>query len=179
MPDEVRDRTAPERRAQEASVFLTFQSRVTLSGDAGFIRDIQSVLFQPCVHVPSPRLLSRQLVDANAFLVHALYAHAQLAWTDVPAHQHYLLSVLFEHLDDRNAALHFLCASLENSSPYEHDFLTKAQSYGSQLIELGRMADAKELILDICRKASRKDLPEVRELVEETFAVEAGVQRAS
>lgn len=179
MPDEVHDKTILDRRAQEAAVFLTFQSRVALLGDAGFARDVQSVLFQLCVHTLSPRLLSRHLDDANAFLLHALYAHAQLAWTDAPAHQHYLLSVLFEHLEDRAAALRFLRASLENSAPNEHDFLTKAQSYWSQLIETGRTGDAKAFVLDLYRKASPRDLLEVQELVDETYALENGLKNAS
>jgi hypothetical protein len=179
MPDELHDRTLLERRTQEAAVFLTFQSRVTFQGDAGFVRDIQSLLFQHCVHALSPRLVSRHLNEANAFLSHALYAHAQLVWTDVPAHQHYLLSVLFEHLEDRTAALQFLRASLENSSPDEHDFLTKAQSYWSQLIEAGKRADAKAFILDLYRRAASRDLAEVQELVDETYALDGNLKRAS
>ncbi len=179
MPDELHDKTGLERRAQEAAVFLTFQSRVTFQGDAGFVRDVQSLLFQQCVHALSPRLMSRHLSEANAFLLHALYAHAQLAWTDVPGHQHYLLSVLFEHLEDRTAALQFLRASLENSSPEEHDFLTKAQSYWSQLIEAGKRSDAKAFILDLYRRAAPKDLAEVQELVDDTYALEGNLKRAS
>lgn len=178
MPDELHDKTVLERRTQEAAVFLTFQSRVAVQGDAGFVRDVQSLLFQHCIHALSPRLISRHLDEANAFLLHALYAHAQLAWTDVPAHQHYLLSVLFEHMEERTAALQFLRASLENSSPEEHDFLTKAQSYWSQLIEAGKRSDAKAFVLDLYRRAAAKDLAEVQELVEETYALE-GLKRAS
>lgn len=145
MPEEVREKTVLERRTQEAAVFLTFQSRVTLQGDSGFVRDVQSLLFQLCIHALSARLSSRHLEQANAYLLHALYAHAQLAWTDVPAHQHYLLSSLFEHSGNRTAALQFLAASLENSSPDDHDFLTKAQSYWSLLIEDDKADEAKSL----------------------------------
>lgn len=179
MPDEVHDRTVLDRRAQEAAVFLTFQSRVTLQGHTGFVRDVQSLLFQLCVHSLSPRLVSRRLDDANAFLLNALYAHAQLVWTDAPAHQHFLLSVLFEHLEDRTAALQFLRASLENSAPDDHDFLTKAQSYWSQLIEFGRAREAKAFILDVYRRATAKDLDEIQELIDETYALENGLKHAS
>lgn len=179
MPDAVQDKTVLERRAQQAAVFLTFQSRVTIQGDVGFVRDVQSLLFQHCIHSLSPRLLSRHLDDANAFVLNALYAHAHLVWADVPAHQQYLLSVLFEHLEDRPAALQFLRASLENSAPEDHDFLTKAQSYWSQLIELGQAREAKAFILDIYRRAAAKDLAEIQELIDDTYALESGVKRAS
>lgn len=179
MPDEIRDKTVLERRTQEAAVFLTFQSRVAIQGDWGFVRDVQSLLFQLCIHVLSPRLLARQLHQANSFLLHALYAHAQLAWTDVPGHQHYLLSTLFEHSGDRNAGLQFLRASIDNSSPTDHDFLTKAQGYWSLLIEDEKTEEAKAFVLDLYRRAATKDLAEIQELVDETFAPEGRVRRAS
>ena len=179
MPEEVRDKTVLERRTQEAAVFLTFQSRVVVTGDWGFVRDVQSLLFQLCIHVLSPRLLARQLHETNSYLLHALYAHAQLAWTDVPGHQHYLLSSLFEHLGDRPAAIQFLRASIENSAPEDHDFLTKAQSYWSLLVEDGKTEEAKAFVLDLYRRAAPKDLAEIQELVDETFASEGRVKRAS
>lgn len=179
MPDEVRDKTVLERRTQEAAVFLTFQSRVTVHGDWGFVRDVQSLLFQLCIHALSPRLLARQLHDTNAYLLHALYAHAQLVWTDVPGHQHYLLSTLFEHSGDRTAALQFLRASIENSAPGDHDFVTKAQGYWSLLIEDGKTDEAKTFVLGLYRRAAPKDLPEIQELVDETFAVDGLAKRAS
>ncbi|HZL19229.1 MAG TPA: hypothetical protein VFG23_15945 [Polyangia bacterium] len=179
MPDEVGEKTVLERRTQEAVVFLTFQSRVTLQGDWGFVRDVQSLLFQLCIHSLSARLSSRHLEEANAYLLHALYAHAQLAWTDVPAHQHYLLSSLFEHSGDRPAALQFLAASLENSSPDDHDFLTKAQSYWSLLVEDDRSDEAKSFALNLYRRAAPKDLVEVQKLIDETYALESGVEQAS
>ncbi len=179
MPEEVREKTVLERRTQEAAVFLTFQSRVTLLGDSGFVRDVQSLLFQLCIHSLSARLSARHLEEANAYLLHALYAHAQLAWTDVPAHQHYLLSSLYEHSGDRAAALRFLEASLEGSSPDDHDYLTKAQSYWSLLIEDDKAGEAKSFVLNLYRRAAPKDLAEVEQLVSETYALESRVKRAS
>jgi hypothetical protein len=179
MPEEVPDRTALERRTNEAAVFLTFQSRVNLQGDTGFVRDIQSLLFQQCVHALSPKLLSRHLEGAHSFLLHALYAHAQLAWTDVPAHQHYLLSCLYEHAGYREVGLQFLKASLDNSSPEDHDFVTKAQDYWSRLVELGNTTEAKSFALDLYRRAAPKDLPEIEELVDETYALDKRVKKAS
>lgn len=179
VPDEVRDRTALERHTQEVAVFLTFQSRVTLQGDSGFVRDVQSLLYQLSIHVLSPRLVARHLDEAHAYLMHALYAHAQLAWTDEPSHQHYLLSTLFEHSGDRAAALQFLRASLENASPEDHDYLTKAQTYWSLLIEDNRGDDAKAFLLNLYRRAAAKDLPEIRELVDETYTLGTRLRRAS
>lgn len=179
MPEEVPDKTALERRTNEAAVFLTFQSRVNLQGETGLVRDIQSLLFQQCLHSLSPRLVSRHLEEAHSFLLHALYAHAQLAWTDVPAHQHYLLSCLYEHAGYREVALQFLKASLENSSPEDHDFITKAQDYWSRLVEVGSTDEAKSFALDLYRRAAAKDLAEIEELVDETYALERRLKRAS
>ena len=74
-----------------------------------------------------------------------------------------------EHSGDRTAALQFLLASIENSSPGDHDFVTKAQCYWSLLIEDGKTDQAKTFVLGLYRWAASKDLPEVKELVEETF----------
>ena len=177
MPEEISERTVLERRTSEAAVLITFQSRETLTGDLGLLRDVQSLLFQNCVHVLSPRLMARGLDQANSYLLHALYAHAQLAWTDRPTHQHYLLSVLYEHAGDAEAAMNLLLASLHSSAVDDHDFLTKAQSYWSLLVEAQRVDDAKSFILELYRRASPGDLAEIQELLDQTYALEG--RRAS
>ena len=179
MPDEVPDRTILERRAHRAAVFLTFQSRVNLQGETGFVRDVQSILFQFCLHGLCPSLASRGLAEAHTFLLHAMFAHTQLAWTDSPGHQHYLLSSLYDYAGNRVAALELLRASLSSSSVEDHDYITKAQTYWSLLVECERFEDAKTFVLDLYRRAAPKDLSEVQELVDETYDLERTQRRAS
>ena len=179
LPEEVPDRTVLERLVQEVAVLLTFQSRVQLEGQSGFARDVQSLLFLHCINVLSPKLSAKRLSEAESYLVHALHAHAKIAWTDHPAHQTYLLSLLFEHIGRIDEAMNLLSASLHYSSVEEHDFVTKAQTYWSMLIESERFDDAKAFVLDQYRRASPKDLPELKAILEETYAIEHPTRRAS
>ncbi len=171
LPEHVPDRTSLERQTWVAGVCLTFQSRVRLEGDGGFARDVQSLLYQLCLHVLSPKLVARGLADANAFLLNALFAHAKSVWTDRPEHQTYLLATLYEHTGQHEEALSQLEASIRYASRTDHDFITKAQSYWSMLIELGRISEAFRFVLRLHRTAAEKDLPELEELVMETSEI--------
>jgi hypothetical protein len=179
VPDEVPDGTALERVTQEVAVFLTFQSRVDVEGEKGFLRDVQSLLFVNCIHVLSPRLIARNLVDADGYLMNALYTHAKIVWTDNPEHENYLLGLLFEHVGMMGDAMELLRASLNNSSVSQHDFITKAQTYWSMLVEGNRLDEATDFVLDLYRRALPRDLPEIKVMLDETYTTRAAPRRAS
>lgn len=179
LPDEVPEGTTPERLVQEAAVLLTFQSRVQIEGESGFTRDVQSLLFQHCLDVLSPKLDAKGLSEADGYLMHALYAHAKIAWTDHPSQQNYLMSRLYEHIGQTDIAMELMLASLYNLSVDEHDFVTKVQAYWSMLIESGRFDEAKAFVLEQYRRADAKDLAELQSFLDETYAIQFPARRAS
>lgn len=170
------------RRAQhayQASVLLTFQSRVGLSDETGFFRDCQSLLFLACRHVLLPDLAQAREPEPHDFLLNAMEAHVRLAWTDDPAHQNYLWMVIYDYVGDTKSAATLLLASLNETPVEAHDFVTKGQALWSLLIEAGRFDDAKEIALSLYRRASGRDLGELRELIDETYRYEPERRRAS
>jgi len=168
MPERVAERTELERLAYQVAVFATFQSRLGVRGDVAFLRDLQSLLLLVSVHVLLPKLV-KNVRHAHDLLWNALAAHVQLGG-HVPAHSLYLWSVLLDAVGDRGRARDMLLASIHDTNPREHDFLTKAQAYWSALIEEGRLPEAKGFVLDLYRHAPEADLAEIQQLIDLTFA---------
>lgn len=175
VPDEVPERTNLEKYAVMAGVFLTFQSRVRVVGDAAFLRDAQSQLFFSVLHVALPKLDDQSRTSARNFLVNACWAFVQRVWADNPAHQHYLFARLYDYLGDSQNAKTSLRASLYGTAPDEHDYLTKVQAYWDHLLERNEIGEAKQVLLRIYRSSPPEHLEELEELLDETYRREAAL----
>ncbi len=139
-------------------------------GDTHVLRDLQSLLFLECARVLVPRLGKAGLTDEVNHVLHALRAHATLFWTDDPAHQQYLLHVFFDLVGDKQSAKRLLWASLQATDVEAHEYLSKAQSFWSLLMEEGDYEEAQRFVLGLYRRGREEDLAEIREWVDMTYA---------
>lgn len=150
--------------------YLALPALVRLKGETGFFRDIQSLLFLNTVHYLLPHLQAQSLRPEHDCLVQALHMHAVLAWSDDPAHQCFLLSVLLDYLGESRARMDLLHRSFLLTPPSDHSYLTKAQAYWCDLHEHGEGKKALSFLLDLARTSPPEHLPEIKEMLADMTA---------
>ncbi len=155
--------------ATRAWVYLIFQAVCEIRGEAGFFRDLQSLLYLNVVDWLLPELRSAGLAGEHDVLLGALGYHCTAVWPDEPAHQQYLLAILARAIGDSGLEGRALLDSFRLADPGEHDYLTLAQSYWFFLLENHRHEDAEAFLLDVYRQAPSEMLAEVKKMIADTF----------
>ena len=157
--------------ATQAAVYVTFQTRADfhLTGDVAFLRDTQSLLFELALLFLLPKLRSKHLEEEHDYLLNALYAHANVVWTDSPPHRSFLCYLFFDYIGDKKRARDLLLASLLTTDPGDHDYLSKAQAYWSCLMEDELWDAARSFIVRQIRRVPEEYLPELQDMLDDTY----------
>jgi hypothetical protein len=137
--------------------------------NVAFFNDVRSIVFQCAVLELLPELFEHNLAWFKDRLVNMLFFHAMLFWQDHPAHQHWLRYLVYDAIGDPQHAGESLFYSFKNTSPDEHDYITRGYTYWSHLMENDQPAEAAEFALTLYRKCARTDLPEVRGMIEQAY----------
>jgi hypothetical protein len=140
---------------------------VKVIGDLDFLRDIQSLTFIMTTEYLIPQL--GKMNEEKNYVIFVLFIHALVSWHDNPSHQNYLLSILFDELGIKE--LHRICLynAFKLTSPDEHDYLTKAQSYWSALIDEELYEEARHFVITLLRTSKQEHLEEIEEILALTF----------
>lgn len=175
IPDELPTRKGQQvqlaHHVQEAGVFLLAQRQLELSGAVHFLRDLQSQLYLHSLHGLAPELRRGRMRKELDLLHQILWVHTKLVWDDNPAHKFFLLSELHLAAGDIDKAKDALLASFRLTERVEHDWITKAQSYWSVLIETEDYDGARDFILRVLRQAPFEHFQELVEMVDDTYAL--------
>jgi hypothetical protein len=161
-------RTKAAVQAQKVWTYLTLQAMARLRGETGFFLDLQSLLFLCSVHYLLPQLARERLKSEHDFLVNAMYVHTILCWRTQPEHLYYLQAAMFGYLENHSARLEKLRLSLELTPVLDHSFLTKANAYWAELMEMGRRKAAMTFLLSLSRTVPQSYVEEIGEMVQET-----------
>jgi hypothetical protein len=156
-----------------AAVYLLLQVDMKITGEAGFFRDLQSLLYLNSVHYLLPQLQIDELQTGHDSLANALAIHAFLVWRDEPSHMFYLLAAMMGHLGHKRARLDFLHSALSATPIDDHSYLTKASAYWSELLELGEKDAAMDFLLRLNRNVPESYVPEIAEMITETAEFQA------
>ena len=164
-------------QAGATAVYLLLQTSMKISGETGFFRDLQSLLYLNSVHYLLPQLQdeSKALHDS---LVNALMIHAFLVWRDEPSHMFYLLATIMGHLDHKKARLDFLRMALSATPVDDHSYMTKVSAYWGELLELGERDAAMDFLVRLNRNVPESYVPEIAEMITETAASQARREKA-
>jgi hypothetical protein len=148
--------------------YLTLQAHATVDGDTSFFADAQALAFQAATHVLLPTLREKHTAE-HALLLHAATLFA-LGYAAVdPAHYAYMMSMIFDYLGDEEQHLRSLYASFRFTSPQDHSYLTKAQEYWSDLLDVHRYQEAQEFLFSLHWWSLPTQHEEVREMITEAF----------
>jgi hypothetical protein len=150
--------------AVRLATYLTLQAHVDLSGNVAFFRDVQALAFQAALHGILPEIRDKH-VHEHAFLLHALALFAAGSETPDPAHASYLRSLIQGCLGRTDERLHALLASFRLTPPEDHSYLTKAQEYWSELLDLERYAQAEEFLFSLHWRALPAPRDEIRAMI--------------
>lgn len=153
-----------------AAIYLLLQTSATISGEAGFFRDLQSLLYLNSVHYLLPQLQAEKSQIGHDALVNALAIHAFLVWRDEPSHMFYLLAAMMGHLGHPRARLDFLHRSLSATPVDDHSYLTTVSAYWGELLDLGEKDAAMDFLLRLNRNIPESYVPEIAEMITETAA---------
>jgi hypothetical protein len=159
-------RTAAQ--AEQAWTYLCLQALARLEGDTGLFQDTQSLLFLAAAHFLLPQLQQQGLSAEHDCLACAMYVHTLLVWRGQPAHLLHLQSVLMDHLGDTTRRLELLDMSFLLTAPEDHAYLTKATTYWSELMDLGRYEEARNFLLRLARHAPDTCQEEIADMMSET-----------
>jgi len=151
-----------------AAVYLLLQVSMKITGEAGFFRDLQSLLFLNSVHYLLPQLQKDESQTGHDILVNALAIHAFVVWRDDPSHMFYLLGAIMGHLGHKKARLDFLHSALSATPVDDHSYLTKVSVYWAELLELGEQDAALDFLLRLNRNVPESYVPEIAEMITET-----------
>ncbi len=172
VPEMPEGLTAGKSKTREqtdsATVYLLLQAMIRVTGEDGFFRDLQSLLYLNAVHYLLPLLEKSGPANEHAWLANVLHIHPFIVWRDEPAHMFYLLAALMGQLGQSEARLQYLFSSLAATPIDDHSYLTKASAYWSELIELGQQDNAMDFLLKLTRNAPEPFLDEIREMIKET-----------
>jgi hypothetical protein len=157
--------------AEMTWTYLMLPSMVKLRGETGFFLDLQSLLYLAAVHYLLPLLEKQEARAEHDCLVNAMYVHTILAWRGQPPHMFYLQSALMGHLGEDRRRLELLDQALALTPVSEHSYLTKANAYWIELLELGNREAAMVFLLNLNRIAPVSYQDEIREMIEETAAL--------
>jgi hypothetical protein len=142
---------------------------IKIIGDLGFLRDIQSLTFIMITEYLIPQLNKGKMNEEKNYVIFVLFVHTLVTWYDNPSHQNYLLSILFDELGIKESHRICLYNAFKLTSPDEHDYLTKAQSYWSALMDEELYEEAKHFVTILTRTANKEHLEEIEEITELTF----------
>jgi hypothetical protein len=156
--------------AEKTWAYLMLPSLVQLKGEAGFFLDLQSLLYLSTVHYLLPLLDKQDTRAEHDCLLNAMYVHTILAWRGQPSHMFYLQSALMGRLGQDRRRLELLDLSLGLTPISDHSYLTKANAYWIELLELGDREAAMKFLLNLNRIAPISYQDEIREMIEETAA---------
>ena len=124
-------------QAQRTWTYLILKSLARVTGEVGFFRDIQSLLFLNAAHYLLPKLKSQGLTPEHDCLVAGMYVHL-IGWSNYVAQFCFLRAQLADYLGHKRERLNLQHASFMLTPPSDHSYLTKAQSYCCDLIEMGQ-----------------------------------------
>jgi hypothetical protein len=156
------------RQSIQLSTYLTLQMHATVSGDAGFLMDLQSLAFQAAMHFVLPNLRDRHPAE-HSILLHAaaLFPYEYLAFDQ--SHFCYLISMVYDYLGDFDQRLKFLHDSFRLTPRDDHSYLTKAQEYWSELLDHGRGAEAEEFLFALHWRSPPSQRNEIRQMIAAAF----------
>ena len=157
--------------AEKTWAYLMLPSMVRLKGETGFFLDLQSLLYLAAIHYLLPLLEKQEARTEHDCLVNAMYIHTILAWRGQPPHMFYLQSALMGHLGEDRRRLELLDQALALTPVGDHSYLTKANAYWMELLELGDREAAMVFLLNLNRIAPVSYQDEIREMIEETAAL--------
>jgi hypothetical protein len=157
--------------AEKTWTYLMLPSMVRLKGETGFFLDLQSLLYLAAVHYLLPLLEKQEAKAEHDCLLNAMYVHTIVAWRGQPPHLFYLQSALMGHLGEDRRRLELLDQALALTPVSDHSYLTKANAYWIELLELGDREAAMVFLLNLNRIAPNSYQDEIREMIEETAAL--------
>ncbi len=158
-------------QAEKTWTYLMLPSLVRLRGETGFFLDLQSLLYLSSIHYLLPMLEKQDSRAERDCLVNAMYVHTVLAWRGNPPHLFYLQSALMGYLRQEQRRLELLNLALTSTPISDHSYLTKANAYWIELLELGDRKAAMVFLLNLNRIAPISYQDEIREMIEETAAL--------
>jgi len=154
----------PAAQAIRLAVHLTLHAHLDLSGDTGFFRDVQALGFQAAVHYVLPDLRDKHPGE-HALLLQALGLFAAACETADAAQASYLRSLVQGALGRTEERLEALLASVRLTPPDDHSYLTKAQEYWSELLDLERHGDAEEFLFTLHWQSLPEQRDEIRAMI--------------
>ncbi len=149
--------------------YLTLQANVRLTGSGGLFLDAQALAFQSAVHVILPKLNDDHAVE-RSILLHGLALFAAGYFSVDPAHSTYMTSALYGAIGDAERRLQLLHESFRFTSPDDHSFLTKAQEYWMELLDLDRRQQVKEFLASLAWRSRPEHQEEVGAMMTEAFS---------
>ena len=155
-------------QAQATITSLLLQVICTLTGETGFFRDLQSLLYLNVVHYLLPRLRKGGATTTYWNVVNALEAHSILIWRDEPSHMFYLRAAMMGELGRQEERLECLQNALAATPVSDHSYMTKANAYWAELLELGDTEKALRWLVSLSRNVPESYTAEVAEMIAET-----------
>jgi hypothetical protein len=146
------------------STYLTLQALTTVAGDIGFLADVQALAFQAAIHVLLPGFRDK-LPGEHSILLHAVTLYSAGYRAHDPAHYAYMMSQIYDYLNDQERRLELLLASFQCTSRDDHSYLTKAQEYSSELLGRKRFEEAEQFLFSVHWRALPKQEGEVRQMI--------------
>ena len=134
-----------------------------------FLTDVQALAFQAAIHYVLPQLEPKH-PDEHAILLNAAALFSLEFASCDPAHYAYMTSMIYGYLGDDELRLRTLQASFRFTPPDDHSFLTKAQEYWMELIDLKRYSEAEEFLFSL-RWLCPNQQDEIREMVHDAYQI--------
>ncbi|MCP4107121.1 MAG: hypothetical protein GY749_16535 [Desulfobacteraceae bacterium] len=142
---------------------------IKLNGDTDFLKDLKSLTVLLALNCIIPELAKERMKEEHDYIICILFLNTLITWHDNPAHQNYLLSVLFDKIGRSDMYRAFLYNSFRLTSPEDHDYLTKAQAYWSALIDEKMFDEAEDFVLKLLKNSGEEHFEEIKEIISLTF----------
>jgi len=151
--------------ANQLAVVLTLNLHAEVIGGTEFLVDLQSLAFQAAILFVLPDIHDKHLVE-HAILLHAAAQFAIGYVSSDPAHYSFLMSMIHGYLGDDEQRLHLLETSFRFTDPQDHSYLTRAEAYWMELLDLGRKHEAEEFLFALRATSSPDHHDEIRDMIE-------------
>ncbi|MGH7139627.1 MAG: hypothetical protein ACREHD_28130 [Pirellulales bacterium] len=155
-------------QAEATITSLLLQFLCTLTGETGFFRDLQSLLYLNAVHYLLPRLKKTRSTAAFGNLLNALESHSVLMWWNEPSHMFYLRAAMMGQLGRQEERLECLDQALSATPVSDHSYMTKAHAYWVELLETGEQKKALRWLINLSRNVPESYALEVADMIAET-----------
>ena len=165
------------RQANKLATYLTLPALTTVTGNTDFFVDVLALTFQAAIHFVLPDLRRKHEAE-HALLLHSAVLFAVGYVAHDPAHYSYMMSMIHGYMGDENQMLRSLFASFRFTSPQDHSYLTKAQEYWTELLDLNRYEEAERFLLSLDKWTLPAQQDEVREMVVAAFKYIVRTNRA-